>query len=74
MIAEDLVFRETFFFGRTDLYRDEQLLDLLEQAHLNRVLVGIESLNQQALDQVEKHQRWLISRPAARLWHGTRSG
>ena len=57
MIAEDLVFRETFFFGRTDLYRDEQLLDLLEQAHLNRVLVGIESLNQQALDQVEKHQR-----------------
>ncbi len=56
MIAEDLVFKETFFFGRTDLAEDEEMLELLEQAHLNRVLVGIESLNQEALDEINKHQ------------------
>lgn len=56
MIAEDLVFNETFFFGRTDLARDEEMLSLLEQAHLSRVLVGIESLNQEALDEIDKRQ------------------
>jgi radical SAM superfamily enzyme YgiQ (UPF0313 family) len=56
MIAEGLTFRETFFFGRTDLAADEELLTLLAQAHLTRVLIGIESLNQKALDSVNKHQ------------------
>jgi radical SAM superfamily enzyme YgiQ (UPF0313 family) len=56
MIAEHLQFRETFFFGRTDLAADEELLTLLQQAHLTRVLIGIESLNQKALDAVNKHQ------------------
>lgn len=57
MIAENLVFKETFFFGRTDLAQDEEMLELMERAHLNRVLVGIESLNQDALDEIEKKQR-----------------
>ena len=56
MIAEHLQFKETFFFGRTDMAKDEELLDLLQQAHLTRVLIGIESLNQKALDSVNKHQ------------------
>lgn len=56
MIAEGLVFKETFFFGRTDMARDEELLDLLTQAHLTRVLMGIESVNQAALDAINKHQ------------------
>ncbi|MGN1390021.1 MAG: B12-binding domain-containing radical SAM protein [Bulleidia sp.] len=56
MIRENLVFKETFFFGRTDLARDEELLDLLKEAHLTRVLIGIESLNQEALDSINKHQ------------------
>lgn len=56
MIDENLVFRETFFFGRTDLAKDEEMLVLLEKAHLTRVLVGIESLNQSSLDAVNKHQ------------------
>lgn len=56
IIAEHLQFRETFFFGRTDMANDPELLDLLQQAHLTRVLIGIESLNQQALDAVNKHQ------------------
>lgn len=56
MIAEGLVFKETFFFGRTDLARDEEMLTLLEKAHLTRVLVGIESLNQASLDLVNKRQ------------------
>lgn len=56
MIDENLVFRETFFFGRTDLAKDEEMLSLLEQAHLNRVLVGIESLNQNSLNEINKHQ------------------
>lgn len=57
MISEGLVFEETFFFGRTDLAKDEDMLNLLEQAHLTRVLVGIESLNQESLDTINKHQK-----------------
>lgn len=57
MIREGLVFRETFFFGRTDMADDEELLDLLQQAHLSRALVGIESLNQESLDAIHKHQK-----------------
>jgi radical SAM superfamily enzyme YgiQ (UPF0313 family) len=56
MINEGLVFKETFFFGRTDMADDEELLDLCQKAHLTRTLVGIESLNQEALDAVNKHQ------------------
>jgi len=56
MIREKLTFQETFFFGRTDLARDEELLTLLKEAHLTRVLIGIESLNQKALDSINKHQ------------------
>lgn len=56
MIREKLTFKETFFFGRTDMARDEELLSLLKSAHLTRVLIGIESLNQKALDAVNKHQ------------------
>lgn len=56
MIAENLIFRETFFFGRTDMAEDEELMNLLEQAHLNRVLIGIESLNETALEQIHKGQ------------------
>lgn len=57
MIAEKLTFKETFFFGRTDLAQDEEMLTLLQKAHLTRVLVGIESLNQASLDLIEKHQQ-----------------
>ena len=56
MIKEHLQFKETFFFGRTDMANDPELLELLKGAHLTRVLMGIESLNQAALDSVEKHQ------------------
>ncbi|MCD8045524.1 MAG: B12-binding domain-containing radical SAM protein [Clostridiales bacterium] len=56
MIAEDLTFRETFFFGRTDMADDEELMSLLEKAHLNRVLIGIESLNEKALERIHKGQ------------------
>ena len=56
IIAENLQFKETFFFGRTDMANDEELLDLLAQAHLNWVLIGIESLNQESLDAIDKHQ------------------
>ena len=56
MIAEHLQFKETFFFGRTDLADDPELLQLLHDAHLTRVLIGIESLNQKALDSIHKCQ------------------
>lgn len=56
MIAEGLVFKETFFFGRTDMANDEELLNLLSEAHLTRVLIGIESLNQKSLDSIHKGQ------------------
>ncbi len=56
MIAENLTFKETFFFGRTDMAEDEELMGLLKKAHLNRVLIGIESLNEKALEQIHKGQ------------------
>lgn len=56
MIKEGLTFKETFFFGRTDLADDEELLQLLHDAHLTRVLIGIESLNQAALNSIHKGQ------------------
>ena len=56
MIREGLTFKETFFFGRTDLADDEELLTLLHDAHLTRVLIGIESLNQKALNSIHKGQ------------------
>lgn len=68
MIKEGLVFHETFFFGRTDMANDDELLDLLQRAHLTRALVGIESLNQKSLDEVNKHQKITdIERCAAAL-------
>ena len=57
MIRENLIFKETFFFGRTDMAEDEELMELLQKAHLNRVLIGIESLNQKALDEIHKGQK-----------------
>lgn len=57
MIEEDLVFKETFFFGRTDIAKDEELLELCQRAHLSRVLIGIESLNQESLDKINKRQK-----------------
>ena len=57
MIKEGLVFKETFFFGRADMAQDEELMELLAKAHLNRVLIGIESLNPKALDEIHKGQK-----------------
>ncbi len=56
MIQENLIFKETFFFGRTDMAQDEELLQLLHDAHLTRALIGIESLNQKALNRIHKGQ------------------
>ncbi len=56
IISENLQFKETFFFGRTDMAKDPEMLDLLSEAHLTRVLIGIESLNQKALDSIHKGQ------------------
>jgi radical SAM superfamily enzyme YgiQ (UPF0313 family) len=56
MIEENLLFREIFFFGRTDMAQDEELLELLSRAHLNRVLIGIESLNQSGQEWIHKGQ------------------
>ena len=54
MISENLVFRESFFFGRIDLARDDELLELLRDARLRRVLIGFESLNQETHDMINK--------------------
>ena len=67
MIAENLIFKETFFFGRVDMARDDELMKLLSQAHLNRVLIGIESLNAEALEEIDKGQKpWDIHLAAER--------
>lgn len=65
IIREHLQFKETFFFGRTDLAKDEELLDLLRKANLTRVLIGIESLNQNALNAIDKRQNTEDIRRAA---------
>ncbi|MGI6046337.1 MAG: B12-binding domain-containing radical SAM protein [Eggerthellaceae bacterium] len=74
MIDESLQFKETFFFGRTDMADDPELLELLSKAHLTRVLIGIESLNQNALDSIQKHASVEATERACRAcWdHGIR--
>lgn len=56
MVDEGLVFKQTFFFGRTDIANYPDLLDALAAAHCTRILIGIESLNQDALNDINKHQ------------------
>jgi radical SAM superfamily enzyme YgiQ (UPF0313 family) len=56
MIGNKVVFGETFFFGRTDMANDDELLGLLRDTHLTRVLIGIESLNQKSQDYINKKQ------------------
>jgi len=51
-----LIFKETFFYARTDMFDDSELLDLLKRANFRRVFIGIESLNQQSLKYVNKKQ------------------
>lgn len=60
MINENLVFKETFFFGRKDFLEDEdeELLELMERSNLNRVLIGFESFKQESLDKINKNKRW----------------
>ncbi|MGI6218105.1 MAG: B12-binding domain-containing radical SAM protein, partial [Coriobacteriales bacterium] len=74
IIDENLQFKETFFFGRTDMADDPELLDLLAEAHLTRVLIGIESLNQEALDNIDKKADVVKIREACQgCWdHGIR--
>ena len=74
IISGHLQFRESFFFGRTDMADDSELLELLSEAHLNRVLIGIESLNQDALDSINKHAKVeSIQRACKACWdHGIR--
>lgn len=54
--------------------KDEELLDLLKEANLTRILIGIESLNQASLDLVNKHQNIDDIRKAAEACekHGIR--
>lgn len=54
MISEKLIFRESFFFGRIDLAFDNELLELLRDARMRRVLIGLESLNQDSHDLINK--------------------
>ncbi|MBN1366210.1 MAG: B12-binding domain-containing radical SAM protein [Syntrophaceae bacterium] len=54
MISENLIFKETFFFGRADIAFDNELLELLRDARARRVLVGFESLNQSSHDLINK--------------------
>ncbi len=56
MVAHNLIYKNGFFFGRTDIANDEELLVLLKEAGFSIVLVGIESLNQKSLDSINKKQ------------------
>ncbi len=56
MIAHQLLFEETFFYARMDMFEDEELLDLLMRANFRRVFIGIESLNARTLKYVNKRQ------------------
>ncbi len=56
MIFHRLIFKETFFYARMDMFDDSELLDLLKRANFRRVFIGIESLNQQSLKYVNKKQ------------------
>ncbi len=56
MIFHRLIFKETFFYARMDMFDDPDLMGLLQKANFRRVFIGIESLNQQSLKYVNKKQ------------------
>ena len=56
MIKKDLVFKDVFFFSRTDIAEDDELLELLRKIGRPVVLIGIESTNQDSLDLINKEQ------------------
>jgi radical SAM superfamily enzyme YgiQ (UPF0313 family) len=56
MIFHGLIFKETFFYARTDMFDDLELMGLLRRANFRRVFIGIESLNPQSLKYVNKQQ------------------
>ncbi len=55
MIEEDIVVPWSGQV-RTDVVRDPELLDLMHRSGCFRVYLGLESVNQDTLDQFEKHQ------------------
>ncbi len=55
MIEEDLVVPWSAQM-RTDVVRDEELLDLMHRSGCFRVYLGLESINQATLDRFDKHQ------------------
>ncbi len=56
MVEKDLVFRDVFFFSRSDIADDDELLGLFRKIGRPVVLVGIESTNQKSLDLINKKQ------------------
>lgn len=56
IIAEKLRFDEIFIFGRAEIAHDEELLHLMNQAQVKKILIGIESVNQESLDKINKKQ------------------
>ncbi|HMA99802.1 MAG TPA: radical SAM protein [Spirochaetota bacterium] len=57
IIKNNLLFKDNFFFGRTDMAQDKEMLELLSTAHFRTVLIGIESINQKSLDLIDKQQK-----------------
>jgi len=57
MISNNIFFKETCLYARVDMFEDEELLELLIRANFRRVFIGIESLNQDSLSNINKRQK-----------------
>ncbi len=54
---------------RADIYRDRELMDLLERTRCRRVFIGFESVDQAVLDSYHKHQKLADMRACVSAFH-----
>ncbi len=56
MLRKGVAPRRWYAQVRADIYRDDEMLDLMKRTNCRRVFVGFESVNQETLDAFHKHQ------------------
>ena len=56
MLSRRIVPRRWSAQVRAEVYRDQEMLDLMRRTNCSRVYVGFESINQSTLDELNKHQ------------------
>lgn len=69
MLRRDVMPRRWYAQVRADIYKDEELLDLMRRTNCRRVFVGFESVSQDVLDAYHKGQSLADLQQCAKVFH-----